>query len=94
MTGVADRFADRMRDHPQEWAVPELLPARQDPRRGAGPAGVAGAGMSLLAGPGMQTPLGASDGRRGHRVRGGFRARMTFHPAQVAVMFPGGPPKR
>lgn len=61
MTGVAARFAARMRDQPPEWVVPGWLPARLAHAAVQVLPGVGGAGINVLAGPGMRIPLGASD---------------------------------
>jgi hypothetical protein len=58
---VVERFAARVRGQPAELAGPELLPVRLARAAVRVLPGVAGAGISVLADPGMRVPLGASD---------------------------------
>ena len=61
MTGVVARFAAQVRDQPPEWVAPGWLPARLARAAVQVLPGVAGAGISVLAGRGVRIPLGASD---------------------------------
>ena len=58
---VVERFAASVRGQPAELAGPELLPVRLARAAVRVLPGVAGAGISVLAEPGMRVPLGASD---------------------------------
>ena len=58
---VVERFAASVRGQPAELAGPELLPVRLARAAVRVLPGVAGAGISVLATPGMRVPLGASD---------------------------------
>ena len=58
---VVERFAASVRGQPAELAGPQLLPVRLARAAVRVLPGVAGAGISVLADPGMRVPLGASD---------------------------------
>ena len=57
---IAERFAALIRDQPAALAVPELLPV-QLATAAQQLLGVDGAGISVMADPGLRVPLGASD---------------------------------
>jgi hypothetical protein len=61
VTGLAARFAARMRHQPADGVVPGWLPTRLAHAAVQVLPGVGGAGISVQAGPGRRIPVGASD---------------------------------